>query len=172
MKGMPEKLTNYAIYKEDVGLLGSADVTLPSLELMSDTISGAGIAGEIESPVPGHYKSMELTIKWKTVTSEIVSLAAPVGHKLTLRASIQSHDPGEGKKIQSPFKVLVVATPKKLALGKFEVGKAQDAETAFEVSYIKVWLDGEEKIEIDKFNFISKIDGVDSLAEVRKNIGM
>ena len=71
-----------------------------------------------------------------------------------------------------PLKVVVKTVPKKIDLGKLDVGASQDSSTEFECNYLKVWVDGEEKIEIDKFNFICVIDGEDYLAEVRQNLGL
>ena len=47
---VPERLVNFRVYNEGNDLLGVATVDLPSIEAMSDTVSGAGIAGEVESP--------------------------------------------------------------------------------------------------------------------------
>ena len=47
MNVISEKLINFRVYAENSELLGLADVTLPTLEAKSETISGAGIAGEV-----------------------------------------------------------------------------------------------------------------------------
>lgn len=57
---VPEKLINFKVYKDKTDFIGLADVTLPTLESMTETVSGAGIAGEVDSPTLGHYGSMEL----------------------------------------------------------------------------------------------------------------
>lgn len=64
---VPEKLINFRVYNESEDLLGLADVTLPSFESMTETIKGAGLAGEIDSPVLGHYGSMEVEFNWRTL---------------------------------------------------------------------------------------------------------
>ena len=58
---IPERLINYRVYNEANALMGMATVDLPELQAMSDTVSGAGIAGEIDSPVLGHYQAMSST---------------------------------------------------------------------------------------------------------------
>jgi P2 family phage contractile tail tube protein len=172
MKGMPEKLQDYAIYNDSNALVGSADITLPDLEYLTDTISGAGIAGEIDSPTVGQFKSMELTIKWRSITGDVAKLLAPIAHHLDIRASVQRFNKTDAKYDSYPEKIVVRAIPKKGGLGKFEPGKSQDNENTFEVIYIKVWVDGKEVIEIDKHNYIAKIDGTDYLADVRKHLGL
>ena len=52
---IPERLIGFRVYNDNNDLLGIATVTLPMIEAMTDTVSGAGIAGEVESPVLGHY---------------------------------------------------------------------------------------------------------------------
>lgn len=171
MGKIPEKLINFAVYGDGTEMLGAADITLPSLDPMTDGVSGAGIAGEVDSPVIGHFKSMTLGLKFRTITGDVASLAAPKAHHLDLRGSIQMFDSGTGTYIPTPVKVVVRAIPKKTSLGKLAVGKGQDAENEFEVVYLKLTLNGEEKLEVDKYNYICMIDGVDYLSVVRANLG-
>lgn len=44
---VPERLIAFRVYGEGNDLLGTANVTLPTIEPMTDTVTGAGIAGEI-----------------------------------------------------------------------------------------------------------------------------
>ena len=64
---IPERLINYRVYNEANALMGMATVDLPELQAMSDTVSGAGIAGEVDSPVLGHYQAMSSTFNWRTL---------------------------------------------------------------------------------------------------------
>lgn len=64
---IPERLINYRVYNESNALMGMATVDLPELQAMSDTVSGAGIAGEVDSPVLGHYRAMSSTFNWRTI---------------------------------------------------------------------------------------------------------
>lgn len=64
---VPEKLINFRVYKDSTDYIGLADVTLPSLEAMTETVSGAGIAGEVDSPTLGHMGSMETVLNWRTL---------------------------------------------------------------------------------------------------------
>lgn len=60
---VPEKLINFRAYNDGNDLLGVTDVQLPSLDAMTETVKGAGIAGEVDSPVLGHFGSMETVLK-------------------------------------------------------------------------------------------------------------
>lgn len=169
---IPEKLISFRVYRDGNDLLGVADAELPELEPMSETVSGAGIAGEIESPTPGHFKSLALKLKWRVLHADLTSLAAHKAHHLDLRGSIQRYDGGAGEYANYPVKVLVQAIPKKISLGKLETAKPQDNDSEFECVYLKLWIDGKERLEVDKLNYIYVVDGVDYLRDVREHLGL
>ncbi|MDR7867611.1 MAG: phage major tail tube protein [Sporomusaceae bacterium] len=172
MNQVPEKLISYRVYRDGVDLVGTADVQLPELEAMTETIKGAGIAGEVDSPVLGHYGSMTLVLNWRTLVKPIAFLSRQEVHALDLRGASQVMDSASGAYKVVPIRITIRATPKKTSLGKFEVGAQMESSNELEVSYIKVALDGADVIEIDKYNYIAKIDGVDVLADVRSALGL
>lgn len=169
---IPEKLINFRAYLDGDVLLGIVDIELPSLEAMSDTVKGAGIAGEINSPALGHYSAMTLKLNFRTIYGPSAVLAVPKAHHLDLRGSIQVYDAGTGTYATKALKIVVKAIPKTTSLGKLEVAASGDVGSEFGVNYIKIWLAGEEKVEIDPFNFICRIDGEDRLEQVRADLGM
>ncbi len=169
---VPEKLINFRVYEGGDDLIGIADVTLPNLEAMTETVKGAGIAGEVESPVLGHYSSMELELNWRTLSKPNVLLAQPKGVQLDLRGAQQVYDSGASEYKVSPAKVVVAGVPKTTELGKLDVGTTSDTKTTLEVNYIKVTIDGKDVLELDKFNYICNIGGVDYLADVREALGL
>ena len=169
---IPEKLTNYSAFLDGTDFLGTVDVELPSLEALTDTVKGAGIAGEIDSPVIGHYSSMTTKLNWRTLNGSSVKLAAQKTHALDFRGSQQIYNAGTGEYEHQGVKVSLRAIPKTMEAGKFEVGTSTGTANELEVVYYKLEIDGKRVIEIDKFNFISFIDGTDALAEVRRNLGL
>ena len=53
-KNIPTKINNYNVYNAGDKLLGVGDeLTLPDFEATSETVSGAGILGEIDDPTIG-----------------------------------------------------------------------------------------------------------------------
>lgn len=169
---VPEKLINFRVYQNGSDLIGIADVTLPNLEAMTETVKGAGIAGEIDSPVLGHYSSMELELNWRTLEKPNVLLASPKGVKLDLRAAQQVYDSSAGAYVVRPVKIVVSGVPKNTEPGKLDVGTTSDTKNTIEVNYIKITIDGEDVLEVDKFNYICNIGGTDYLAEVREALGL
>ncbi|MGL1931754.1 MAG: phage major tail tube protein [Desulfotalea sp.] len=169
---IPEKLIAFKAYKDGTDLIGIVDVEITGGEPMSETLSGAGIAGEIESQSLGLTKPITVKLKFRQRTKQSVMLASPKSHMLELRASKQSRTVG-GEYATSPERIVVQGTPKTSPFtGKFETGKTLDQDLELSVDYIKVELDGEVAVEIDKINFIYSIYGKDMLASVRDDLGM
>ena len=77
-------------------------------------------------------------------------------------------DSGTGNYIVQSVKCVIRCVPKNTEPGKLDVGTLSDTKNTFEVDYIKISIDGEERVELDKYNYICKIDGVDYLSEVRE----
>lgn len=169
---VPERLINYRVYVSGNNQAGVATVDLPSIEAMTDTVSGAGIAGEVDSPVLGHFASMTTTITWRTITEYAMSLAAQKSHEIEFRGSQQVYDAANGTYSSVPIRVAIRAIPKSTGLGSLEVGSTTDSESEFEVTYMKIYVNNVERIEIDKYNFKYVVDGVDYLASVRSDLGL
>lgn len=169
---VPEKLINFRVYQGGDDLVGIADVTLPNLETMTETVKGAGIAGEIDSPVLGHYSSMELELNWRTLEKSNVLLASPRGVQLDLRGATQVYDSSAAAYVVRPVKVVVSGVPKTTEPGKLDVGTTSDTKNTIEVNYMKITIDGEDVLELDKYNYICRVGGKDYLAEVRDALGL
>lgn len=102
---IPERLINYRVYNDANALMGMATVDLPELQAMSDTVSGAGIAGEVDSPVLGHYQAMSSTFNWRTIERPALELAKQQAHQLEIRGSQQHYDNTTGKSRPLPFEL-------------------------------------------------------------------
>ncbi len=168
---LPDKLIGFNVFKGN-RFLGVADVTLPTLEYMTETLSGGGIAGETETPALGQLSSMTISLNFRALSEEITSFIEPAGTLLNCRGSLQKYDSATGKIIPYPCSLTVSVLPKSVELGKFEVGAATDTSIEQEITYLKLYIDNKEICEIDKLNYICRIGGKDYLEEVRDQIGM
>lgn len=169
---VPEKMINFRVYHDGKDFIGTSDVTLPKLEPLTQTVKGAGVAGELETPVLGHYKSMEVELDWRTLSKNQISLIKQKGITLDLRGAVQTYDRGTGEYVPSAVKIVVRGVPKGFDIGKMAMGETMDTKTTLECDYIKMTIDGEEQIELDKYNYICKIGGVDYLEGVREALGL
>lgn len=167
-----EKLINFKAYdSSNDELLGLVDAELPTLEAMSESIRGAGIAGELDSPTLGHYGPMGMTLKWRTTEAGALKLLAPKVHAIELRGAIQRFNAATGQFETLIIKVVTRVIPKSAPLGTLAPSAAQEPSEEFSVRYLKVFLGGKAYAEIDPLNFICLIDGTDYLAAVRTGLG-
>ena len=170
---IPEQTIAFRVYKNATSLLGVATVEMPQIEYMTETINGSGIAGEYESPTNGMTGSMTIKFSWISQTKDFYDLLDQAqGNLLELRASIQRADETTSVRSTQALRISLLATTKSSPLGSLETGKKQGNETEMEVTRILIELDGEEKLLVDKLNFIHRINGVDSLVGVRSDLGM
>jgi len=169
---IPERLVNFQVYGGvAAAFFGMIDVELPSFEAMKETISGAGIAGEYESPVLGHFGSQKVKLKWRALTVEALGILAPVRQVFDIRGSIQMQDSSGGPLITRALRVECTGQVTMQGLGKLEPGKVMGVESDIEIARIEISIDNEPIIELDKFNSIFKVGGVDYLASVRRDLG-
>lgn len=168
---IPDKLINAKVYREGDELIGIAEVTLPDLEYMKESLSGLGIIGELETPVIGHFGNLTLGFSWNTVNTQAVRLLKTTGHQLYVYAAIQVYDAGLNRLEPRPVKLVANALPKKAGLGKTSPGKKMENDTEVEIVSMQLWIDGMEKIAVDKLNCICRIDGEDMLAQVNSYLG-
>lgn len=171
MPNFDESVINFAVYEDSVEYVGMAGVTLPNLAAIVQTLSGAGIAGNVEVPVLGHYDVMSLTLNFRTTTEHSVRLSEPRRHNIDLRMAQQIEDTVAGEvKVQSIKHVLVVV-PKTDTGGTVAPATPTNGSGEYSVRYWATYIDGAKVREIDPLNFICEVNGVDYLADVRKAIG-
>lgn len=166
---MNDTTINFNIYEDAVEFYGSAKVKLPDISFMTNTVTGAGIAGEYESVIVGMVSAMGMTIDFRSITKKVVKLYEPRKHTLDIRAAQQSDD-SSGISVTKE-KYVVVATPKKMGLGSLAPASPAEASGDFSVSYLAKYIDGVKVVEIDQLNYICMINGTDYLADVRTALG-
>lgn len=170
---VPEVLRNFRVYEDGVDdMLGLSDVELPTFEAPTEDIKGPGIAGTISAPVNGHFNSMETKFNWRTILNKNISMAEPRAHHLDIRGDQQMYDSKTGEYKTCAIKAVVVGTPKSTELGKFDMGTTTGTANTLETSYVKVTVDGKTMLEVDKYNYVCVINGVDYLSASREALGL
>lgn len=146
------------------------EVTLPTMEAITQTLSGAGILGEVESPTPGHFQSMELEVPFVVMDEENASSLLNMNKfaKITLRGSMQYIDGKTGEKKYKPVRVVARGWNKSFEPGKLKIGEGMDTKIKLEVVYYLIEVNGKQVIELDKLNTVFKLNGKDMLKEIRK----
>lgn len=170
---LPERLTAFRVYMDGSrDLKGVADVELPKFESMKETVKGAGIAGEYDSPTLGHFGSMQVGLSWRTLEKNVLTMMRQQALRLDCRGAFQDYDAGTGAYVIRPVRVVVQGVPVSTEAGKFEVGSTSGSKSTIEVLYIKISIDDKVIVELDKLNYICIIDGVDYLKDIRKALGL
>lgn len=168
--GIPEVIHDFNLYLSGNKLAGvTGEVSLPELEAVTETISGAGILGEIESAIPGRYGSIEQEVPFRCINEDLFKMIDPTtAVELTLRGAIQQTIKATGATDYVGMRVVFRGRSKKIAIGTVKQGGPMDSSVTLELTYLLVEMDGKTKIELDKINGIFKVNGVDLLSKVHK----
>ncbi|MNW36151.1 Phage tail tube protein FII [compost metagenome] len=173
MGQIPQKLVDYAVYKQNTNnMLGTGDITLPSFEAMVTETSGAGIYGALEVPTPGMFGSQTLGIAWNTLNSDAAEMMSTEGVKLEIRGAQQSFDSGLQKIVYEPVKIVFHGLGKNFEAGTLTKNESTGTNTELELMYFKMFVNNKEVLEIDKMNYVYRINGVDQNAAIKKALGM
>lgn len=170
---IPEVLNHYNVYDDRANkLIGvSGEIELPELEALNDTVEGAGVLGEIEDPVTGQFGSETIKIPFSVLYGDMFNLMDTTNPpQLTLRQSVQGMDPTTGATSYYPVKIVVRGKAKTTNLGKVVKGKKGEPEIELEILYIKVMINNQTTLELDKLNFKFVLNGKDMLAGIRSQI--
>lgn len=171
MGKQPEAYIDFEVYKDSVDLLGVAKATLPDVAFLTQTITGAGIAGNIEAVLTGMVEAMTLGLNFRSVTDAATKLMAPVAHNIDLRVAEQYWDTVRTKKEVQADKYVMKVVPKNTKPGTVAPASAADTSGEYSVYYYAAYKDGKTLWEIDPLNYICAVDGVDYMADIRKALG-
>lgn len=169
---MSDTTVNYAIYEDGSEYLGTAKVKLPDIKYKSTTVSGTGIAGDVDMPIAGHTESMSLTIDFIDVTPSAHRLAELRTHTLDLRVAHQQYDPTGNSLDFVGSKYIVECIPKSLSGGEISPANPQAVSGEYSCLSIKEYLNGELVRDVAPMRF-RNVDatGNDTLAKVRSILG-
>ena len=70
----PEQTIAYRVYWQGKDLLGTAQIEMPQVQYMTETLSGSGLAGEIESPTIGLTQSMTCKMTFTSATKDVFDI--------------------------------------------------------------------------------------------------
>lgn len=167
---IPTLLNNFNVYSGSRKFLGVAgEVTLPKFESLTETIDGAGIGGEIEEAVEGSFGSLEVETVFQNIGSEMFDFITNTGI-ITYRGSMQTTNTASHTTDSHGIVVTVKGKVKSFDLGTLKKGGKGEPKIVREIAYCKIAIAGKTKLELDKYNMIWKLDGVDRLQKIRSQI--
>jgi len=168
-KNIPTKVNRYNVYNTGNKLLGMGDeMTLPDFETASETITGAGILGEIEDPTVGYFGNQEIEIPFRVLNQEAADLLDQTkAVQLTVRGSTQTlNSIGDIEFV--PIRVVVGGRMSKFSPGKLKAGSPMDTKVTLTLLNILIEVAGKSVLELDKLNGVYKVNGTDVLAKIKE----
>lgn len=170
LRRIPEKVANYNVYIEGDRLLGLATVQLPSFEAITETIKGAGIMGEYNSPSIGQFTAMTMSMAFRLLYDNATQFVVGKPYTFDLRAAVETTDESSSEKVIVPERWSVRIMITKIDPGKREVAATADATIEGAVHIARQWIDGTQTLYFDIFNSIYEVNGEDVYASVRDAI--
>ncbi|MEG0767836.1 MAG: phage major tail tube protein [Clostridia bacterium] len=167
----PEAYIDFEVYEDSVNFVGISKATMPDIAFLTQTMTGAGIAGNVDAVLTGMTEAMNLKLEFRSPNGAAVSLMKPVKHNIELRIAEQHWDTVAVAKTIAADKYVMVVMPKKLSVGSIAPASAADSSGEYSVYYYAGYKDGKVIWEIDPFNYICVIDGVDYMSDVREALG-
>ena len=168
-KNIPTKINRYNIYRRGNRLLGAGDeLSMPDFEAQSETVTGAGILGEISEPTVGYFGDQTMDIPFRLFddeAAEMVDALNPI--QLEIRGAAQVLD-SEGATQFKGVRVVTRGKVTKIALGTLKAGNGMDSAITQSLIYIRIEIDGKEVLELDKLNCVYRVNGVDILEKIKE----
>ena len=75
-----DRLIGFTVFKDGVRKMGIADITLPDVEYMTESLKGSGVGGEVDLVNPGNISAMSSAFNWRTLNDDLVVLSQPKTH--------------------------------------------------------------------------------------------
>lgn len=171
MSRQPEAYIDFEVYKDSTNLIGVSQAQMPDIKFLTQSITGAGIGGNVEAVLIGMMEAMTLTLNFRSVTDAAILLMAPKKHQIELRVAEQYWDTVNVEKQIWADKYVLVVVPKSTKVGSIAPASAADVSGEYAVYSYCGYKDGQVMWEIDPFNQRCIIDGVDYMADVRTALG-
>ncbi len=169
---LPKKLKMMNLFNEGNSYLGqTGEVTLPKLGRKFEDWRGGGMNGNIKWDNGLSDDMIEFAWKLGGIDPLVISQfgAATVGALgLRFAGSYQRDDTGE----TSSLEMVVRGRHEEIDLGNAKAGDDTELSIKTIWSYLKITIDGKVLIEIDIPGVKEVVNGVDRLAQHRKNIGL
>jgi P2 family phage contractile tail tube protein len=168
----PEAIQTYEVFLEGGRALGTSEVTLPVLEHMTQDVTGAGINGTVNSPIKGHFASTNMTLTFRTVTDKTAKFLPQQAQHIELWASLQQYNRAAGMYEDIQHKIVTKSVLKNYTLGTLAVASLQGVALLFEILAMRSIINGVEEFEIDKYNGIYVVNGVNMMESIWRNVGL
>ncbi len=171
MPRQPEALIDFEVYEDSVNYIGISEANLPNINYLTQQITGAGIGGNVEAVLHGMVDAMTLGLKFRSAMDSAVSLMQPRKHNIDLRVAEQYWNTVNCERYVGADKYVMVIIPKNYQPGTVAPASLAGVSGEYSVYYYAAYKNGRQLWEIDPFNYICTINGIDYMADVRRALG-
>lgn len=170
---MPRKLKHMNVFINGYNYQGVAkSITLPKLTRKLENYRGAGMNGSapVDLGLDDDALSAEVSLGGfpDEVIWELYGATSASAMPVRFAGSYQRDDTGE----TVPVEVEMRGRQKELDSGEAKMGEDTESKVSLVCTYYKLTMNGKELVEIDTINMVEKVNGVDRLAEHRRNVGL
>ena len=167
---LPRKLKNMNLFDEGESFHGQVDeVVLPKLTRKMEEFRAGGMNGSVEIDLGQELMTTEVTCGG-IMEAVLKQFGAQKVDAVGLRfaGSYQREDTG----LEEQVEVVMRGRWKEIDMGSAKTGDDTKHKHMASLSYYRLTVAGQELIEIDVLGMVERINGVDLMAERRKNIGL
>ncbi|RQS30258.1 phage major tail tube protein [Burkholderia sp. Bp8992] len=168
--GMPSKLKHFNVFVNGTSYLHKTpELTLPKLSRKMEEYRGGGMPGPVQIDLGQEAMEIEWTLGG--IERDMLRLyGKSTADGVMLRFAGAYQD--ETSELWMAVEIVVRGRFKELDFGTAKPGDDTTVKATMPLAYYKLSINGSTEIEIDVLNSILNIGGIDSLADVRKIIGV
>jgi len=160
------------MYKDGGALIGVGKVKMPPIKYKQVTSTGAGLMGDVSIPLAGMIEAMTVSIDFTSVTDAALELGSNEWHDVAVYVADQYFDSVARREEKEQVRFEMSIRPVETSHGTIATASAADASGTYSVCKYTVYKAGKKVIDIDQFNQVHEVNGVDCAADVRKCLGM
>ena len=167
---LPRKLKNMNLFDEGESFHGQVDeVTLPKLSRKMEEYRAGGMNAPVEIDHGQELMTAEVVCGgiMESILKQWGSMKAD-GIGLRFAGSYQREDTG----LEEQVEVVMRGRWKEVDMAGAKVGDDTKHKHMATLAYYRLSIAGQEIIEIDVLGMVERVNGVDLMAERRKNIGL
>jgi len=148
-----EKNINFKVYMDGESISHAmATLTLPNIAMMTETLSGSGIAGELESPTMGHTQNIQVVMNFRKMLPKHLTTLDGDFHLFDCRYVGQIKDGDTGAITIDKVSVAFRGVVSEVNLGTISPGASQEASITVNCSDIMIEYDGAKQYDIGKLD--------------------
>lgn len=167
---IPEVINLFNVYSDGEQQIGvTNEMSIAELNAKTATIDGAGIAGSYDVPVVGNFDSIKQTIPFRSLITSTIDFTNPQKvQNLTIRGSLQVTDKSTGVSDYTGLRLVIKGRATGFNPGQIRQGQSMNASVTIECMYVLYEVGGKNMFELDKWNGIYKVNGVDLMEKARQ----